>query len=40
MPKNESPKTFMREAYYVPSSKNCGKLFNEITPLEGKEDDE
>ena len=21
----------MREAYYVPSSKNCGKLFNEMT---------
>ncbi len=31
MPKNESPKSFMREAYYVPSSKNCGKLFNEMT---------
>ena len=31
MPENESPKTLMREAYYVPSSKNCGKLFNEMT---------
>ena len=31
MPKDESPKTLMREAYYVPSSKNCGKLFNEMT---------
>lgn len=31
MPKGESPKDFMREAYYVPSSKNCGKLFNEMT---------
>ena len=29
MPKGESPKAFMREAYYVPSSKNCGKLFGE-----------
>ena len=27
----ESPKSLMREAYYVPSSKNCGKLFNEMT---------
>ncbi len=31
LPKGESPKDFMREAYYVPSSKNCGKLFNEMT---------
>ena len=31
LPKDESPKALMREAYYVPSSKNCGKLFNEMT---------
>ena len=31
LPENESPKALMREAYYVPSSKNCGKLFNEMT---------
>lgn len=31
IPKNETPKSLMREAYYVPSSKNCGKLFNEMT---------
>ena len=31
LPKGESPKDFMREAYYVPSSKNCGKLFNEMS---------
>lgn len=31
LPKSESPKDFMREAYYVPSSKNCGDLFGEMT---------
>lgn len=31
MPQGKSPADFMREAYYVPSSKNCGKLFNEMT---------
>lgn len=31
LPKSESPKDFMRPAYYVPSSKNCGKLFSEMT---------
>ena len=31
LPEDESPKALMREAYYVPSSKNCGKLFNEMT---------
>jgi putative hemolysin len=31
LPEEESPKALMREAYYVPSSKNCGKLFNEMT---------
>ena len=31
LPEGESPKSLMREAYYVPSSKNCGKLFNEMT---------
>ncbi|MBO5935985.1 MAG: HlyC/CorC family transporter [Clostridia bacterium] len=31
LPENESPMALMREAYYVPSSKNCGKLFNEMT---------
>lgn len=31
LPKDESLRSLMREAYYVPSSKNCGKLFNEMT---------
>ena len=31
LPKDESPKTLMREAYYVPSSKNCGRLYDEMT---------
>ena len=31
LPKDSSPTAVMRKAYYVPSSKNCGKLFNEMT---------
>ena len=30
LPKNKGPKDVMREAYYVPFSKNCGELFNEM----------
>ncbi len=30
LPKNKGPKDVMREAYYVPFSKNCGALFNEM----------
>lgn len=30
LPKNQGPKDVMREAYYVPFSKNCGELFNEM----------
>ena len=31
LPENEGPSDIMREAYYVPSSKNCGDLFEEMT---------
>ncbi len=31
LPENVHPADIMREAYYVPSSKNCGKLFSEMT---------
>lgn len=31
MPENQSLTDIMREAYYVPSSKNCGSLFSEMT---------
>lgn len=31
LPENEGPADIMREAYYVPSSKNCGDLFSEMT---------
>ena len=30
-PESDSPKDYMRDAYYVPFSKNCGSLFDEIT---------
>ncbi len=30
-PENDSPKDYMRDAYYVPFSKNCGSLFDEMT---------
>lgn len=30
LPKNKGPKDVMREAYYVPFSKSCGELFNEM----------
>ena len=30
LPKNKGPKDVMREAYYVPFSKSCGALFNEM----------
>ena len=30
LPKDKGPKDVMREAYYVPFSKNCGELFNEM----------
>ncbi len=30
-PESDSPKDYMRDAYYVPFSKNCGSLFNEMT---------
>lgn len=30
LPKNKGPKDLMREAYYVPFSKSCGELFNEM----------
>ena len=31
LPKNKKPADVMRPAYYVPFSKNCGKLFGEMT---------
>lgn len=31
LPEDKSPKDVMREAYYVPFSKNCGELFSEMT---------
>ena len=31
LPKNKGPKDVMREAYYVPFSKNCGELFEEMS---------
>ncbi len=31
MPKNKKPTDVMRSAYYVPFSKNCGKLFSEMS---------
>ncbi len=31
LPKNKGPKDVMREAYYVPFSKNCGELFSEMS---------
>lgn len=31
LPKDKGPKDVMRKAYYVPFSKNCGELFNEMT---------
>lgn len=31
LPKGKGPKDLMREAYYVPFSKNCGELFDEMT---------
>ncbi len=31
LPEGQGPTDVMREAYYVPSSKNCGDLFTEIT---------
>lgn len=31
LPENEGPADIMREAYYVPSSKNCGDLFEEMS---------
>ncbi len=31
LPEGQGPADVMREAYYVPSSKNCGDLFTEIT---------
>ena len=30
-PEKDSPKEYMRDAYYVPFSKNCGSLFDEMT---------
>ena len=30
-PESDSPKDYMRDAYYVPFSKNCGSLFDEMT---------
>lgn len=30
LPKDKTPKDVMRKAYYVPFSKNCGELFNEM----------
>ena len=30
-PENDSPKDYMRDAYYVPFSKSCGSLFSEMT---------
>lgn len=30
LPKDKGPKDVMREAYYVPFSKSCGELFNEM----------
>ena len=30
LPKDKGPKDVMRKAYYVPFSKNCGELFNEM----------
>lgn len=30
LPKDKGPKDVMRHAYYVPFSKNCGELFNEM----------
>ena len=30
-PEKDSPKDYMRDAYYVPFSKNCGSLFDEMT---------
>ena len=31
LPENQKPSDVMREAYYVPFSKNCGELFSEMT---------
>ncbi len=31
LPENQKPGDVMREAYYVPFSKNCGELFSEMT---------
>lgn len=31
LPKGKGPKDVMREAYYVPFSKNCGELFGEMS---------
>ena len=31
LPKDKGPKDVMREAYYVPFSKNCGELFEEMS---------
>lgn len=31
LPKDKGPKDIMREAYYVPFSKNCGELFSEMS---------
>ncbi len=31
LPENVSPADIMRQAYYVPSTKNCGDLFEEMT---------
>lgn len=31
LPEKDGPSDIMREAYYVPSSKNCGELFSEMT---------
>ena len=30
-PQSDSPKDYMRDAYYVPFSKSCGSLFDEMT---------
>lgn len=30
-PESDSPKDYMRDAYYVPFSKSCGSLFDEMT---------
>ena len=30
-PESDSPKEYMRDAYYVPFSKSCGSLFDEMT---------